>query len=420
MVDSGSGSLTLVVETAEGHYLRRVPDATPLLAGVDRGPAAEEATRSAVAHWGLPDLVYRPVVRRVGSGGRELGDAILLVGRRAVVIQVKSRQVDSGDATREAAWMGKAVAKALRQAQGTIRALRETPHALVNLRGREVTIDGAGLDWLAVVVIDHPDEPRGVILGDLPDDVPIVVLLRRDWEFLFDQLRSTHAVVQYLFRVTAEDPVPLGDEPVRYYELAQADAEAPPGELTQALKSMGRVVSVPILPLQPAGRDEDRAHLLLRVVMEDIANCPIGSAPEAVRVQVLAEIDSLAVSQRADLGRHLLASLRDVRHAREGHSAWRLRSVRPTSTGTPHLIFAVCGHFDERVRYAFHGFVQVRHYDVAEALGDLDGLTTIAVLLTPRRDGLRPWNTTMVRAQGDLGLDGAELAELRRLLAPAA
>jgi hypothetical protein len=188
--------LTLVVDTPNGLYLRRIPDASPLVAGVERGPAVEAATRSAVARWGLPDFVHQPVVRQLGSGARELGDGILLVGREAVVVQVKSRAAAGDNPDREAAWIAKQTAKAMRQAQGTVRSLRSSPAEVANLRGRTITIDGTKYNRLAVIVVDHPDVPDNTMVDKASDDLPTVTLLRRDWEFLFDQLRSTHAVVQ--------------------------------------------------------------------------------------------------------------------------------------------------------------------------------------------------------------------------------
>jgi hypothetical protein len=211
--------------------------------------AAEHATRSAVARWGLPDFVYRPVVRRLGSGTRELGDVLLLVGHRALVVQVKSRHTVREDEAREESWIRKNAAQALRQAHGTVRSLQGTPHEMVNLRNRETLIDKRLLEWLAVIVIDHPNVPEAITIGNSYSDLPAVFLLRRDWEFLFDQLRSTHAVVEYLHRAATDNSsVSLGDEPVRYYTLAQADAEAPPsGEI--APSPGGRRVSAPLLPL---------------------------------------------------------------------------------------------------------------------------------------------------------------------------
>ena len=44
------------------------------------------------------------------------------------------------------------------------------------------------------------------------------MLMRRNWEFLWDQLRSATAIVDYLNRVAAdeEEPLELGAESNRY------------------------------------------------------------------------------------------------------------------------------------------------------------------------------------------------------------
>lgn len=57
--------------------------------------------------------------------------------------------------------------------------------------------------------------PEGVVPEVDESSNPTVVLLRRDWEFLFDQLKSTHAVCGYFERVPG-DSIELGDEPMRY------------------------------------------------------------------------------------------------------------------------------------------------------------------------------------------------------------
>jgi hypothetical protein len=128
---------------------------------------------------------------------------------------VKSREAVTSDAARERRWIEKQVGKALRQANGTIRSLRREPALLTNARGREIQFDGNDLRWLVAVVIDHPDVPDGVSLDDLTSPARSVVLLRRDWEFLFNQLKSVHAVGGYLERV-AGDAIELGGEPMRY------------------------------------------------------------------------------------------------------------------------------------------------------------------------------------------------------------
>lgn len=401
--------LSLIVDTPTGIHLRRVPDATRLIAGVDRGAAAEDATRNAVARWGLPDFIYRPVVRRVGSGTRELGDGVLLVGNRAAVVQVKSRQISEDGPNKEENWVVKNATKALKQAKGTVRSLRSAPAVMVNLRGREITVDGQLYDWLSVIIIDHPQCPTGVTVTNPFADLPAVVLTRRDWEFLFTQLRSTHAVVEYLFRVSDHEPISLGEEPVRYYQLAQADEEAAPGQVAPEILAGGTAFSAPLLSKEPAGRGDSHAHTLLRIMMEDIATSPLSDhVTELDRTQVLAELDQLPVQTRADLGRLMLSALQQAAATPYGSTLWRSRRFR-FSASKPQLIFATCTGFSEAIRSMFSGLVMLRHHEFCEDLGTTDGVVSVGVLLTPRHDGLRPWDTSMTRVSGGLEFEPGEL-----------
>lgn len=119
--------MTLLVETSAGLMARNIPPAMPLGLRTKRGEAAEEATQDSAALWGLPDFVFRPALLRLGSGTRELGDAVLVVGDLGVVVQVKSREKPSGDPDKERRWLSRQSAKALAQARGTIRQLRRDP-----------------------------------------------------------------------------------------------------------------------------------------------------------------------------------------------------------------------------------------------------------------------------------------------------
>src|SRR2546425_1070959 len=128
-------TLDLYIETPNGVYLRRVQPAITLPIERRSGHAIEGATRIAAAFWGLPDFVFRPALRSRDSANREIGDGILIVGERGVVLQVKSRQAASSESTRERLWLGKSIDKACRQANGTIRSLTSTDQiALVNER----------------------------------------------------------------------------------------------------------------------------------------------------------------------------------------------------------------------------------------------------------------------------------------------
>ena len=402
--------LVLRVETPDGVFLRPIMAASLLPPDVEHGGAAEDATRDAAAFWGLPDFVFRPALRPRGSGSRELGDAILVVGDRAASVQVKARHAPSNDDRRERSWLDKKIREGARQATGTIRALSSTPTtSLVNERGRSVAIEAARRTWLKVVVVDHPG-----MTGYVPA-VSAVVLLRRDWEFLFEQLKSTYAVLEYLHRVNSDPPVPLGEEPVRYYEFAAADAVAPPGEGDPRLTALGsEPKSVPQLPQAPAGHGEDQFHIVVRTVLEDIATT--GSADETARLDALAALDSIPVAYRAELGRDILRWMAEVAAVPEPGQTWRFRNI--PWPGRPYLLFGVATRFRATVAATFRDYVSLRHQQQLELMPERAEMLSVGVLLTPRHDGYRPWDTTMVATRGDQGLDPRSRDALELLWGP--
>jgi len=116
--------ITIEVTTAQGTFLRAVRPASILPEGVERGPIAEDAIRGAAARFGLPDFVFHPATERRGAGTREIGDAIIVTGRRGLSLQVKARQQVTDDVDRERAWLERRAAEGSRHATGTIRRLR--------------------------------------------------------------------------------------------------------------------------------------------------------------------------------------------------------------------------------------------------------------------------------------------------------
>jgi hypothetical protein len=419
---SAASEVTLFVDTKAGVMVRTVPAASPLRSDTARGYAAEDATREAASIWGLPDFVYHPEVSRVGSGSREIGDCLLIVGDLAASVQVKSREAVTSDPDRERSWVEKKVSEALSQANGTIRRLQREPVHLTNVRGRTIEVDGDQMRWVSVAVIDHPDppEPSGESKESRESRSPAVVVDRRDWEFLFGQLKSVHAVVEYLHRV-ADTPGELGNESVRYYQLAQADEAATPGEVDPALLAAGGYsVSAPLLPLAPAGTDDQAALILLRSVYEDLATSPMtGGRDEKDRLKALAALDSLPVALRANIGRFLINGLEEAADVPDEGSQWRFR--RPVGgRGKAHLGFGVCSQQfkayseDPMHHDVFGWWVQLRHHEIQQITGDTD-LTTVGVVLSPRHDGRRLFDTTMAVVSGDLGLTDEELAGFREL-----
>jgi hypothetical protein len=264
-------------------------------------------------------------------------------------------------------------------------------------------------------VLDHDDPPDDITPSLHEAKHPTIVLLRRDWEFLFDQLKSTHAVTGYFERIVGGGVIPLGHEPVRYYDFAQKDAATPTTPSPAELLGGGELISTPLLPLEPVANSDRSAHEIVRMILEDIALTRLHEATEQDRLRVLAELDRLPVGQRTMIGRFVLNAMTEVGSQTSNDIVWRMRSVRARD-GRTHLGFGACSRpFTEEIRDVFSWWVQLRHHDFMEAMGTTHALTTVAVLLTPRTDGRRPWDTSMSAVAGALSFTDDELASLRSI-----
>jgi hypothetical protein len=394
--------IRIEVETPTGTFVRTIRPATLLPEGVARGPEAEAATRGAAAFHGLPDFVFHPALERRGPGVREIGDALLVAGSNGAAVQVKARQAATADPDRERAWLVRRATEGTRQATGTIRRLRYPRQTrLESLRGNVVSIWGRDMSWAPVVVLDHPSPPDGLVLGG--DGV--VVLLRRDWEFLFEQMQSAVAVIDYLLRVAPMDPIALGLEAVRYYELAQADASAAPTPPDPGFADlMMRDESAPVLPLRPAQRSN-----LIRWILEDIGEVPTTGLDDASarhRLRMLAAIDSAPIATRAKMAEVILSWLEQVRQAPPEAVWWRFRHY--LYFGRVHLIVGVTNQNRDEVREAFGYLVRLRHVERGERAAMQAELITVGVLLQPRPDMRRPWDTTAGLIEGAVSLSPEE------------
>jgi hypothetical protein len=152
---------------------------------------------------------------------------------------------------------------------------------------------------------------------------------------------------------------------------------------------------------------------MVRIMCEDIATSPIGGQQEEDRLRILASIDGLPVGYRTELGRLLLTGLQAAPQADPGTTTWRFRTFR-ASPGGVQLGFGVCSTFSEVARSAFRSWFLLRHHERGE-VEPLSEATSIGVLLTPRHDGYRDWDTTMTAITGDPHLAEAELSQSREL-----
>jgi hypothetical protein len=414
---AADGTTTVLLLVDGVTFGRPIPAAIELDPEVDPGTAAEDACRSAASFWGLPDFVMRPAVVRKGRASREAGDGTIVVGSRALAIQVKHRMPAAGNnATAEIGRIIKRIDTGARQASGSIRSLSNGSVPLVNGRARTVGTLAPDLEWCRVVILDHPSAPEVTIPGATHPAVPLVVLLRRDWDFLFDQLRSLSAVVDYLFRVAGDDDHTLGAESARYYRLAKADESAllsrHQAEWAKALEIP--TFSQPALPLVPPSSLDAAGATVYRLILEDIAESPIDSE-EHVRLWMLGLLDRYPVIERAVIGRLLLGQLDGVARLTE-ETRWHFRTTT-LDEGTLQLAFGVCSMLSEMHREAFRQWAMLRHHDLCERQQhDADRLSTVAVLLTPRwNGGARLWDTTTVALNGALDLEHDELEQMREL-----
>ncbi|GAB3555734.1 hypothetical protein GCM10027404_33020 [Arthrobacter tumbae] len=356
----------------------------------------------------------KPQVERKGSGVREVGDGLLVAGEVGAIVQVKGRSADLSTADKEARWIDKNAAKATKQVQGTYRRLQQSAINLENGRGRLLCIDGRAVQWVGVVVIDHPKIPEQHPLGVTEGSLPTIVLTRRDWEFLFEQLKTTSAVIRYLIRVETSTEY-LGEEPYRYFDLASLDAAVSLTDSNPAdpkIEELGTRFSYPLLPMEPAGAQYPSEFGLTRLICEDIASIDGDECTPEMRVEVLAAIDALPIASRVELGSLLLGEL-NANHE-SGSIRWRSRTFLPSAPGGYQVSFVVCSVYSEATADAFKAWLMLRHTE----RGQNENITearSIAVLLTPRLDDFRPWDTTLLVVEGDFQLSNEQLVSYTAL-----
>jgi hypothetical protein len=230
-----------------------------------------------------------------------------------------------------------------------------------------------------------------------------VVVSRRDWEFLWEQLKSTTAVAQYLNRIAGREHV-LGEESLRYYDLAQDDLDASADPTS--VEIIGRTAhasKVPLLPLAPAGANERQQHLLFRSILEDVATAAVSSSSEEDRLTMLAALDSIPVASREELGGFLFRAMRAVLdEATPKGAAWRFRTIlapRPPAPPDLHLGFAACSRtHSDMIVDLFQWWLELRRHDLLEPSGAKSAVPTVGILLTPDSKTRNGWDTTVLSA----------------------
>jgi hypothetical protein len=154
---------------------------------------------------------------------------------------------------------------------------------------------------------------------------------------------------------------------------------------------------------------------MYRQMLEDIADGP-WNRDENDRLHLLVLFDRLPIAERSVIGRRLLTHLGQAPRVSTGTSRWDMRRYL-LGNAYLHLGYVVCNEFTALHEEAFRGWTMLRHHEWTSALNPKrrPEAATVAVMLTPRHDAVRPWDTTVFAIFGDLELEADEIEALQRL-----
>lgn len=410
-------TLDLPVHVGRRTFNRTVRAATPLSANVNQGAAAEVATYGAAALWGVADFVFKAAPQIKGRGVREVGDSLIVLQHVGVVVQVKRRPAATTSPDRETNWIHKAVVKAEKQALGSIRTLQTEKVPAVSGRGEVVTFEPDHRRWISVIIIDHDHIPQN--LAPQLDSKSVVVMSRRDWEFLFSQLKSTHAVVNYLLMIL-EDNIEtrcLDAETGRYMELAELRPPSwmPPTAEEGRYYTDGRTQAGNNFPLSEDSVDLE-ALTFYRSIIEDAAIYP---TDWITRYTILNLLDSLPMHPRVMLARDILKLMKRVRrwHVRFRRLPLAFSRLR-ISPEYPQFAVSVSGRDLKIFQALYHRFAVYEHHKMLAVDGFKVPLTTIGLGIVAQPHEPEGWQTSLGILSHTDPLTGNQFEELRLAFGP--
>ena len=362
----------------------------------------EDRMRDIAARAGVPDFVFKPVLIDKGGARREVGDALLWIGHQLVVVSIKSRdpKVGNDSPQRRDAWLGKNIAKAISQINGTVRTLKSPPPGLVlqSERGVYIPWDPKLVDEISgAVVVDHND-----LWEYVPDTtsshVPSVVIAAEDWNLLHSRFASTASVVGYLgWRTRSGLPaLPLEAERdiIASSHIAEADLppntpfEIRPGAWDRAWKDRPEL----FFGTQP---DDRFARVIDAMIAGAAETDPLYSnfSGPADYLDVIEFLDRIPPLDRVGMGKGVIRKCESV--GREGGFD-ALLSIR-----APGLVVFLADSSDrsQRIRL-LQGLTAARHSQLIEATG-ITKLTTLGIATEPSPSPGRSHDFFLLRAAFD-------------------
>src|SRR5258708_32489680 len=154
---------------------------------------------------------------------------------------------------------------------------------------------------------------------------------------------------------------------------------------------------------------------MVRTVLQQLALTRLMRAKEEDMLRILAELDRLPVGSRAAFGRFLIDAIAEAKNSTDDATVWRFKSLRGNQ-GQAHLAYGACNKpFDGEIEAGFHLWVRLRHHEVVSVTEDVENLTTVGVLLTPREEKARPWDTPTPPVSPDMASSAAYVPSLPHL-----
>lgn len=182
------------------------------------GAWTEQRVTRKTALGGQPDFTFAAHIVAKGSGRREIGDTIVWLGGKVLVIATKSRDPQAGSADgpdNAVSWLDKTIAKACRQVDGVVRLLQRAAPGEIELtseRGVVIPWDPTGVNtYMGLIAINYA-APSGYV-PKTTARTPTVAIQAREWEFILSEIRTTSGIFQYLQeRLGLNLDQPLGTE----------------------------------------------------------------------------------------------------------------------------------------------------------------------------------------------------------------
>lgn len=399
-----------------------MPDSPTDDSAPNYGTFSEQYVLRAAAWGGQPDFVFPATNVPKGNAQREIGDALVWVGKRLVVVSVKSRDpAKMGQDTEDRArsWLDTQIKKASKQIDGTIRKLRSADGdiKLTNMRGVEVPWNPSEVEeYLGVIVVNY-SPPPAYVPSPSSKRAPVVGFQVRDWQHVCGVLWSSTLLAGYVKTRSMLPSAPLDSEKdmlghVIAAEQSYSEIALPGG---QPKRGMWDETVAQFPDADSRNHPDARFAYVIDAVMAAMAEDPklydISGQPWGY-IGLVRLLDQIPLLERVEMGRDMIE-----RCARAGRENSRVTWLTWPTRGRLGLQIVFAADGADRATRIMDLTCQVhtRHAELQREAGFLD-LVTLGVATEPYP--LSGGSHDFVVFAGDAGLSAAEIADRETRYSP--